>query len=240
MPLDKFTKMKPLLPDKPEVDISVIVPAYNQERFIGRCLRSLLHQTMPRKKYEIIVINDGSSDKTDYALSQFSGPNDSVMRVLSNTSNIGLPASLNRGIRHAAGRYIVRVDSDDFVNTNFLSFLHYYLESNELAGAVACDYILIDDQERVIRRCCSKAEPIACGIMFRKGLLLEVGLYDEQFRAHEDKDLMYRFEGSYQVDHLCLPLYRYRRHENNLTNDRDVLDRHALLLAEKHGDCIEI
>lgn len=219
-----------------QVDVSVIVAAYNQERFLGRCLRSLLHQTLQRANYEVIVINDGSSDKTGYALTQFSDPNDSVIRVLTNDKNVGLPASLNRGIRHSQGKYIVRVDSDDFVNANFLSFLHYYIENNESADAVACDYILVDDQEAVLRRCCSKTDPIACGIMFRKELLLEVGLYDEQFRAHEDKDLRYRFEEKYQVDHLCLPLYRYRRHENNLTNNIDALEKHALMLAQKHGD----
>ena len=51
--------------------VSVLVAAYNQERFIGRCLRSLLHQTMPLGDYEIIVINDGSTDRTSYALELF-------------------------------------------------------------------------------------------------------------------------------------------------------------------------
>ena len=51
--------------------ISVIVATYNQEKFIGRCLRSLLHQTLPHTDYEIVVINDGSSDKTGFALNYF-------------------------------------------------------------------------------------------------------------------------------------------------------------------------
>ena len=61
--------------------VSVIVAVYNQERFIGRCLRSLLHQSMPHTDYEIIVVNDGSTDRTDYALSLFCDPKDSVVQL---------------------------------------------------------------------------------------------------------------------------------------------------------------
>ena len=65
--------------------ISVIVPTYNHDRFIGRCLRSLLNQTFSRERYEIIVIDDGSTDKTQAALAGFQ--NDIVS--LRNESNIG-------------------------------------------------------------------------------------------------------------------------------------------------------
>ena len=99
--------------------VSVIVAVYNQERYIGRCLRSLLHQTLPHDAYEVIVVNDGSTDKTGYALDIFSDPADSVIRVITNKVNLGLPASINRGIKAARAPYIVRVDSDDFVNPEF-------------------------------------------------------------------------------------------------------------------------
>ncbi len=94
--------------------VSVIVAAYNQEKFIGRCLRSLLHQTMPQVNYEIIVINDGSSDRTPYALELFYD----AIHIITNESNLGLPASINRGIMAAKAQYVVRVDADDYVNTN--------------------------------------------------------------------------------------------------------------------------
>ena len=70
------------------IKVSVIVAAYNQERFIGRCLRSLLHQTLDHKDYEIIVVNDGSSDLTSYALKLFSDPSETVVNVISNERNL--------------------------------------------------------------------------------------------------------------------------------------------------------
>jgi glycosyltransferase involved in cell wall biosynthesis len=218
-----------VIPEHPLV--SVIVAAYNQEKFIGRCLRSLLHQTLPLKAYEIIVINDGSTDRTPYALELF---HDAV-HVITNQSNLGLPASINRGIMAAAGQYIVRVDADDYVNSNFLNFLSYFLDQNTDMDAVACDYWLFNDDEEWLERVSCMDRPIACGIMFRKQHLIEIGMYDEMFRCHEDKDLRIRFEKKYRITRLELPLYRYRRHEKNLTNNAEEMERHAQKLNQKHG-----
>lgn len=214
--------------------VSVIVAAYNQEKYIGRCLRSLLSQSMPHSDYEIIVINDGSSDRTGYALDLFIDPIESLIKVISNEKNIGLPGSLNRGIEISRGKYIVRVDADDFVNTNFINFLYYFLESNKNIDAVACDYLLLDDDENEIKRCNSSESPIGCGIMFQKEHLLKVGLYDEEFRYHEDKELRIRFEKSYTIGHIAVPLYRYRRHSANITDHTDQMEHYAQKLSFKY------
>ena len=92
--------------------ISVIVPAFNQEKYIGRCLRSLLSQTISHDLYEIIVIDDGSYDNTAFSIDQFSYPSDNIIKKFVNDSNRGLPYSLNRGISESKGKYIIRVDSD--------------------------------------------------------------------------------------------------------------------------------
>tara|TARA_Y100001968_G_C19162000_1_gene621316 strand:- start:95 stop:769 length:675 start_codon:yes stop_codon:yes gene_type:complete len=217
--------------------ISVIIAAYNSEKFIGRCLRSLLNQTinyLPFSFYEIILINDGSTDKTDFAVNLFKKPNDNQLKIITNEKNIGLPASLNKGIKMAQGEFIVRVDSDDYVNVNFLSTLAFYLDSYKDVGAVACDYILVDRYENVIKMVSSESVPIACGIMFRRKNLVEVGMYDSKFRCMEEKELRIRFEEKYEVKHLNLPLYRYRRHENNMTNDKQQIREYDILLNQMH------
>ena len=215
--------------------VSVIVAAFNQENYIGRCLRSLLSQTLPTARYEIVVVDDGSNDRTPYALRLFTDRFDSPIRVITNEQNLGLPASINLGIRSAKAPYIVRVDSDDFVNQNFLNFLSFYLDVNPEADAVACDYLLVDDEEKVIERCNCDEFPIACGIMFRKQQLFEIGLYDESFLCNEERELRIRFEKSHTIDRLQIPLYRYRRHESNLTNNKTQMLQHDQMLIDKHG-----
>ena len=107
--------------------------AFNAEMFIGRCLRSLLNQSLNHNAYKIIVINDGSNDKTSYALDLFKDPYDRILKIISNTENKGLPFSINRGIEESIGKYVVRVDSDDFVNYNFLEILKIYIDLNKNA-----------------------------------------------------------------------------------------------------------
>lgn len=215
--------------------VSVIVSAFNQERFIGRCLRSLLHQNFPQNDFEIIVVNDGSNDKTKYAIGLFIDPFDEKLKFIDNKINLGLPLSLNKAIKKSKGKYIVRVDSDDFVNSNFLSFLNLYLEMNNDADAVACDYLLIDDKENEIKRCNCSEEPIACGIMFKKEHLLKIGLYDKDFYYNEERELMIRFEKKFNLQRLNLPLYRYRRHEKNMSNNANVVKKFDAKLVSKHG-----
>lgn len=202
--------MKPL--------ISVLVPAFNSERFLGRCLRSLLAQSF-KEQFEIVVVDDGSSDRTAYALTQFG----SSVVTIRNSSNRGLPASLNTALKNSKGKYIVRVDSDDYVNQYFLAFLWECLRTNENYDAIACDYYQVSDNERVVSRCSAKEEPIGCGILFKKDHVLQLGGYDEEFLRHEEKEFMQRFEKHFKLGHLEIPLYRYRRHNANITLDTELM-----------------
>lgn len=214
--------------DKPK--ISVIIPAFNEERYIGRCLRSIISQSLHNSEYEIIIVNDASVDKTEYALDLFG---DSI-KVINNTSNIGLPASINKGIKVAQGDFIVRLDADDYVNFNYLNLLHFFLECNSEYDAVACDYYLFDDEENWLEKCDAFADPIGCGIMFKTKHLFDIELYDETFKVHEDKDLRLRFQKKYKMGHLNLPLYRYRKHENNITNNKKLMSEQESRLKIKH------
>jgi hypothetical protein len=124
------------------------------------------------------------------------------------------------------------------VNANFLNFLWFFLDQNPHVDAVACDYWLFNNQEEWLERVDCMVRPIACGIMFRKEQLVEIGMYDENFRCREDQELRIRFEKKYTIRRLELPLYRYRRHENNLTNNAEAMESHRQELIRKHGaDC---
>ena len=218
-----------------DIKLSVIVSAFNQEKYIGRCLRSLLNQSLDRDEYEIIVINDGSFDKTAYALELFNSPKEDLIQVITNKENLGLPTSLNKGINASKGKYIVRVDSDDFVNFNFLQFLSFYLDTNPGSNAISCDYYLISEDEKVIERMESDKDPIACGILFRKETLIDIGLYDESFLYNEEVELRLRYLKKYSIKRLAIPLYRYRRHADNITNDKLKMEEYKKKLIEKHN-----
>ena len=216
-------------------DICVLVAAYNQEKYIGRCLRSVLSQNLGHFSFQVVVIDDGSTDNTSYALTQFCDPHNDQLKVITNERNLGLPASLNRGIEQCSAELIVRVDSDDFVNQNFLNFLYYYLECFPEIDAVGCDYQLVDDGENIIENKSCEEHPIACGVMFRRSHLIDIGMYDESFLRHEERELRNRFEAKYSIGRLPLPLYRYRRHDKNITLDEMEMRYHEERLKLKYN-----
>jgi glycosyltransferase involved in cell wall biosynthesis len=217
-------------PQSRSPQVSIIIPAFNAERFIGRALRSVVGQSYI-DGFEIIVVDDCSTDRTGFALDLFK----EEIRLLRNEIKIGLPGSLNRAIRAARGKYIVRVDADDYVAHDYLYVLQRFLEANTHMDAIACDYLVVDDSENVLERINCMERPIGCGIMFRSDHLIEIGLYDDALLMHEDRDLRLRFLEKYAISRVELPLYRYRRHTNNMTNDKSASETYERKLQEKHG-----
>ena len=212
------------------VQVSIIVPAYNAELYVGRCLRSLLKQTLDVDNYEIIVINDCSTDNTKQVINPFIGD----INYLENNKKLGLPETLNTGIKNAKGQFIIRVDADDYVHWDFLKILSMHLQLNLSIDAIACDYLLVDNHQNIISYKNCLEEPIGCGIMFKLEHLIDVGLYDADFLAREDEELILRFKKKYSVSRVQLPLYRYRKHKHNLTNDKNTMKKYNDKLSEKH------
>ena len=212
--------MKQILPD-----ISVIVSCYNHDKWIERCLRSLNHQRfIEETEYEIVLVNDGSTDNTVEVLKNLSVIQN--LRIVTNETNLGLPTSLNKAVQIALGRYIVRVDSDDYVHRQFLHTMKFFLDTNRSYQAAAVDYVKVNEAEESSKQINCFDEQIACGIMFRKECLFDIGLYDESFKMREGHDLRARFLKKFRIARIELPLYKYRDHAGNRTKDLDTLEKY--------------
>lgn len=118
-----------------EEKISVIVPVYNLEKEIAKCLMSLIFQK--HQNYEIIVVDDGSTDNTAQILDCLKNKSDNI-RIF-HTKNHGLSAARNFGIKKATGKYISLVDGDDYVDPNFLSSLYAAVKEADAEIAI-CGY----------------------------------------------------------------------------------------------------
>jgi glycosyltransferase involved in cell wall biosynthesis len=213
-------------------EVAVVMTAHNEERYVERALRSLLAQSEPFDAYEIVAIDDGSSDATHRVMERFL-PH---IRLFRNDVQLGLPASINRAIREANARFVVRVDADDYVHQDFIRVLRLFLELNPHMDAIACDYYRVNEHEEHLEHVNSSERPIGCGIMFRKERLIEIGLYDESFLMAEDVDLRLRFERDWRVHRCELPLYRYRWHGENMTADDEAHAEHRARAHAKHAE----
>lgn len=109
------------------VAVSIVVPVYNVEKYLIRCLESLVNQQFD-KDYEIICVNDGSTDSSELVLKYFAQKYKNL-KIISQ-ENKGLSEARNEGIKHAQGKYTLFVDSDDFIAANALQLLYDYAEEH--------------------------------------------------------------------------------------------------------------
>ena len=116
-----------------KVDISIVVPVYNAEKYLDRCLTSLVEQT--KKEIEIIIINDGSTDNSEKVIKKFK---DDRIKYIKNT-NQGIGATRNEGIAKATGKYLMFIDSDDYLEENTCELLFNKAEKDNL-DMVVCDF----------------------------------------------------------------------------------------------------
>ena len=120
--------------------ISVVIAAYNTEKYIAKCLESLKKQTYT--DFEIIVVVDGATDKTLDICEEFSKQDSRFITVY--RKNGGLAAARNTGLKKCTGEYIAFVDSDDYVSPDYLEVLVNAIKMNN-CDISACGYILQDE-----------------------------------------------------------------------------------------------
>ena len=199
------------------LDTSVIITNFNREKFLGRCLRSCLNQSLDRKRYEIIVVDDKSTDNSKVVIDSF---RDEIVSIYLD-KNLGVAGVSNEGIKKAKGTFIIRVDSDDYISEHTLLFLTEIMIANKDIGFIYTDHIKVNDKERFIKRVnldnLNKVLDHGAGIMFRKSYLEMIGLYNPQMRHADDYDLLKRYFKNFDGFHLPLPLYRYRQWSGNQT-----------------------
>jgi glycosyltransferase involved in cell wall biosynthesis len=127
--------------------ISVIVPVYNVEKYVGRCLTSIINQSYTN--LEIIVVNDGSTDNSLSVCEEFAAQDSRINLITQD--NKGLSGARNTGLRHYTGEYVTFVDSDDWIHRNMIEYLYHVLIRNDsemsLCGSLRVSDGIIQDKQ---------------------------------------------------------------------------------------------
>jgi glycosyltransferase involved in cell wall biosynthesis len=212
--------------------VSILITAHNYGLYLKRAIKSALSQTMRRKSYEIVVVDDGSTDDTIDILKEFT--NDIV---LIRQENCGLPQACNKGISASKGEYLIRLDADDELGAKSISVCAAVLDSNPDAGLVYTDRIEIDEtnnNQKLIKVSEGNIyNIIGPGVMFRKDALVEIGMYNNLY--WEEYDLMIRYLQGHKPYYVRSPLYFYHIHGSNMTQREDLKRAGWQALIEKWG-----
>lgn len=215
----KEKKYMPILDINKQPLISVYTCTYNQSEYVVESLESILKHQLPANQVEIVVIDDASTDGTPGVITEWiSSRPDLKIRYVRNKKNIGLAASSNLAAHICRGKYIVRLDSDDLIDAEFLYRMRTALDENHNWSAVWSDYRRISHEGKVINENVeNKAFHPACA-MLRRGALLEI-LYKEDMEHFEGQEFFERFKQYFGYGRIEEPLWSYREHGQSKTFD---------------------
>jgi glycosyltransferase involved in cell wall biosynthesis len=196
-------------------NVSVLMSVYNGEKYIARAVLSLLAQSYA--DFELILIDDGSTDRTSEIISQVKDDRLNFHRQ----DNIGLTKTLNKALKMAKGRLIARHDADDFSIYNRFSRQVDFLESNFEVGLLGSSCFIQPEKHGIINEVYAYPErhheivtafteynPFVHGsMMIRRDLLEKIGGYNEAYRYVQDYELWSRLLPKTQAHNLSAPLY---------------------------------
>ena len=209
--------------------VSVIIPTYNRAHLVGQAIRSVLNQTF--QDFELIIVDDGSSDDTEAVVKQF---NDPRIRYIYQ-ENKGISGARNTGIRSARGRYIAFLDSDDLWLPDLLQLEVPILDANPDVGLVYAKAQAIDKEGNPMSQISGAPEKypgetlksILYGdfvstitALVRRACFDSVGLFDESLKGRVDWDMWVRIARYYRFAYIDKVLAKFRCHPGRFTGFR--------------------
>lgn len=206
--------------------ISVFIPVYNAEKYIGEAIKSILNQTY--KNFELIIVDDGSTDNTIQVISKYK---DERIRVIRNKKNMGIPFTRNRGLKEARGKYLVLMDADDVSYPTRIETQVNYMEKNPHIAAAGTAYKHIGNtkKKRVINKRGMPPNLTKIKLLFgsplanatsilRLAIVREKNLkYDEEFFVAQDYNFWVELSRYGDLSVIPELLYNYRVGHMNIT-----------------------
>lgn len=214
--------------------VTVLIPVFNREHFVSDAIRSVIEQDFD--DFELLVVDDGSTDRTPDVLETWKG-RDPRVQVITSATNQGIPGALNLGLAHARGEYVARLDSDDLILPRRLAAQGAVLDARPEVVLVSCAYAMVDaagkhlgiwksdDSHEVTKFLLNFFNVVGGGgqVMFRLADVLDEGGYASAYPSSEDYDLWVRLLRRGRIETLPLVGMTKRAHEKqSLTQYADV------------------
>jgi glycosyltransferase involved in cell wall biosynthesis len=220
-------------------ELTVSMPAYNTENYIGQAIQTVLRQT--GVDFELIIVDDGSQDDTQKIARSFEDPR---VKLLINKANTGISHCHNLVVRASDSRFIAHVDSDDLLLPGAFQRMVAALKSDPRVGQAHCYFFEMDEDGKVTRRAFRarrrgqlkdrppnmdyKRELLVRGTVtnhlrtYRREVFQDLGYFNESLRYSEDYEMALRIIDRYTIKLVPEFLYCYRRHYSNTTNRLDL------------------
>ncbi len=222
--------------------VTVYIPSHNYGRFIKQAIESVLRQSLT--DWELILVDDGSEDDTASIAKSYADAEPEKIGFILHETAQGLQKSANEVLHLARGKYIIRLDADDYLDDNALLVLVNYLDLNPNVALVYPNYIYVDEYGNYLgvenrKQIGTEANLLdlpahgACTLV-RTRVLKSLGGYDEKYDRQDGYELWLKVVNSYPVGNISTPLFFYRQHGESLTQDEaKLLDARARIKRDQ-------
>ena len=222
-----------------KLTVSIVLPVYNGEEYIGRCVENILCQSYTN--FELIIVNDGSTDQTASLLSQYK---DRRIKVFHNVVNKGIAESLNLGIKNSSGEYIFRMDVDDLMHKKRIEIqLEFMVKfnldwcacgsqelnpDNSHYNDLAIEPVCNPKKMLVVSGLCIKNIFAHGGIAYRKDFMMKNSLEYASVKAEDLRLWVDFFKSRADMGLLDLPIYMHYRNQDGLySKNKATIDSEA-------------
>lgn len=225
------------------IDISFVITSYNYEMFLEKCIYSCLDQSSSALNFEIIIVDDGSTDNTSSILKKIHYENVHIYFL----KNQGVERASNFGFNKCSGKYVVRIDADDYLDKDFLKNIEPFLKINN--HFFYFNYKQVDINGALLKKVklppfnkdeiFCRGDFLASGTIYPKTLIEKFGYYDVSYKNSglENFDLILKLiKNNIKGLHINKYSFYYRRHTKNLSNLRknDII-KHGKQIMRKYG-----
>jgi len=211
--------------------VTVYVTSHNYGRFLREALDSVLKQTLD--SWELIIMDDGSSDDSVSIAEEYVSKDPNRIQLIATEESRGLRACANEAIEKARGRYIMRLDADDYLDHNALLVLSHYLDSHPEVGLVFPNWVYVDEsggflgieRRKLIGRESKVLDLPAHGActMVRRRILKSIGGYDPSHDSQDGHELWLKVVNRHEVANVETPLFFYRQHGSSMSRNEGRL-----------------
>ncbi|MBL1232163.1 MAG: hypothetical protein CMD31_06210 [Flavobacteriales bacterium] len=224
--------------------VSIIIPCYNAKKYIAETIESVINQSY--SNWELIIVNDGSTDNSATILNQFSEKDNRIQLI--NKSNSGVSDTRNKGLEVANGEFITFLDADDVWHiTNLEKKVKFFTSTDYDVVYSYCQ--MIDEQSKPIDRILKGENNLKIadflslkanyntapsGIVFKKEVLYKIGGFDVNLSNNADQDVLIQsLANGFKIGVISEALWNYRIHPENMSKNVDLLEKDSIYLFRK-------
>tara|TARA_B110000090_G_scaffold206966_1_gene257443 strand:- start:4290 stop:5687 length:1398 start_codon:yes stop_codon:yes gene_type:complete len=227
--------------------VTIYIPCRNYGHFLSDAVNSVLNQVYTN--WELIIIDEGSDDKSLEIASQFQILNPDKIKIIKNEQPIGLQKIANKVLGLANGKYMIRLDADDWLDDSAIFLLVNKLESSNNAGMAYGNYYYTDPDGKILdvefrhrlgeEDLAGQLPPHGACTMFEIRALKSVGGYSENVNAQDGWDLWYKLADRIGATNIQVPIFYYRQHGKSMSNDNSRLLKAREQIFEKIASNLE-